>query len=268
MGVGLRSSQGIAAIASCVAIISMAVFLPVNSASADGSSPTVSWASPNNDATVAGVVPLSAVAAPAASSTARILQWCLTRNGEPVADGNVGTFDGSYPSFDPTTGCWSITADQDAYVLNDATFTFDTIGWANASYAFVATVSDSSGRTASTPLTISTDNPLPTAAIKGIARSQTVRGPIALAAVISFPAYQTQVGVHVAKYCWRVDSGTCISHQKISVATQLIQSVPTSSNLRIISDRFSALALVIPPLAEPKRSAVDRAHDPRHAAGP
>ena len=116
--------------------------------------PTITWATTNNT-TTSGVFTISAVSSAAPSGTAVVSKWCLTKDGSAVT---TDVSYGSFGTFNPDTGCWTYSSG-----ITSGSFIFNSAAWTNVLRTYVLTVTDSSGRTASTEsLNITTSNPQPT----------------------------------------------------------------------------------------------------------
>ena len=134
------------------------------------SGPSIQWTSSSNR-TVQGPTSLSATAS-ASASNAWVDKWCITVNGSPITSTYTMNWTGpdQYANdiqFDSFSGCYSLNSNYDNYgdavtdgdAMNGASIAFDTTSWADGTYAFVVTVTDSNGRsTSSTPLDIRTTN--------------------------------------------------------------------------------------------------------------
>ncbi len=123
--------------------------------------PSVTWVEPAAGTTVSGTVVLKAWAEPDATGTAIVTKWCLTRDGSPATT-NVAVYvsgfsDVDYATFSPGTGCWM----SSYYGLSGGAFSFDTTAWANGTHTFQLTVTDNTGRTATSALALNVSNPIP-----------------------------------------------------------------------------------------------------------
>ena len=108
---------------------------------------------------VSGTITVNADAAASSTGTSTIAEVCLTVDGKPVSsdvsDGNLGTFSAS-------TGCWAISGtDQNGNPLSTVSdpFSIKTATLHNGTHELVLTAADSSGRTAESSLSITTNNP-------------------------------------------------------------------------------------------------------------
>jgi hypothetical protein len=125
--------------------------------------PSVSWVSSDNQVK-SGVATFTATAAPAASGTAKIVKWCLLFDGAPVTSDGAVFANGydtywqlEYGSFSAGSGCWDRYSL--AYELRAGAVRWDTTTWAPGEHTLQWTVTDSSGRTAtSSVLKFTTSN--------------------------------------------------------------------------------------------------------------
>jgi hypothetical protein len=120
---------------------------------------------------VTGLFKLAALASPDAAGSATIAKWCLTIDGAPWHHDIVSRLTGIYGlyadldlwgTFDATTGCWTSTN-------NPQTAAFEIPGrvLTNGAHTFQITVTDSTGRTGSGSLSVTTDNPQPSITATG-----------------------------------------------------------------------------------------------------
>jgi len=131
--------------------------------------PSVSWTETDNQV-VSGVSSFDATAAPAASGTAKIVKWCLLFDGAPVTT-DVSTYSPSnandgqivqFANFSSVTGCWTVRSSYTYLSLANARVYWDTTTWVAGPHTLQWTVTDSGGRTATSPvLTFTTNNPGP-----------------------------------------------------------------------------------------------------------
>jgi hypothetical protein len=125
--------------------------------------PEVEWSSADNR-TVTGAFTLSAKAFPHSSGTATIKKWCLTVDGSPVTTNVASSYITSYyATFNADTGCWTRTSTS--YNLTDAIFSLSTSLWQNKQWTIRTIITDSSDRTASSDIAVTTSNPIPATTI-------------------------------------------------------------------------------------------------------
>ena len=167
--------------------------------------PSVGWTTTNNT-TVSGVFTIAASARSASTGTAWIKKWCLTVDGSPVTS-RVATPDDSYSdvysrgTFNAATGCWS-----GSYNLASGKFYWDSTAWADGSHTYVVTVTDSSGRTAtSTTLTVTTENPQPTTRVIGLTAGTTVSGTVKVTFEVDHPGANS-----ITSWCLSISNSACV----------------------------------------------------------
>ena len=135
------------------AVVLQAVILPALASAAV----SVSWETPEGLV----VSRMSSVTAAASASPDKIAKWCLKINQSADIANWPGAIEDSFGYQAARTGnCWTRNGSQS---LTGAAFGFDSTSWANASYIFQVTVTDSNGKSAtSSELTITTQNLSPT----------------------------------------------------------------------------------------------------------
>ena len=129
--------------------------LTVNNSNAN---PTVTWTSPSNNSTQSGSVALQAQAYAATSGTAKVVKWCLKKDGAIASTGFTSSLytlssNMSNATFNSATGCWT-----SATSIGIGYFTYDTTRMINGKHSFVVTTTDNSGRSSSATLEIDTKN--------------------------------------------------------------------------------------------------------------
>ena len=124
--------------------------------------PTVSWVT-TSGTSFSGSATIEATAAPAATGSAYIKKWCVTKDGVALTTNLASGRLNGYATFSASTGCWSSDGASSYYTLTDGKLTFDTTAWADGSYKYEITVTDSNNRTAtSAVLIVKTVNAGPT----------------------------------------------------------------------------------------------------------
>ena len=135
--------------------------------------PTVSWldiVDPLAANSVQGLTTLSVDAEHDPAGTAKLSTWCLKRDGV-IQSTNLGSarsdntyadllFNGTRATFDSETGCWSPSSND--IELTHGSFTFDATYWSDGSHTLQLTVTDTSGRTTSSTINLSSLHQAPT----------------------------------------------------------------------------------------------------------
>ena len=186
--------------------------------------PSVSWTTPNNQS-VQGKVALIANASAASSGTGTISTWCLSINGTSIAStsltpGNNTSWDyaarggqsGNYPEglaneFNGSTGCWSTK-------VTSIELSIDTTAWSDGSYSFVWKVTDSNGRSTTSPpetITTTNDEALPSVSWT-TPNNQSVQGKVALIANASAASSGTGT---ISTWCLSIN-GTSIASTSLT----------------------------------------------------
>ena len=145
--------------------------------------PTVKWLSTSNQ-TVSGIIYLDANASRSLTGSAYISQWCATWDGTPLSQSGYFYFTNDSgqsvsTAFNKSTGCWSTTYSGSSNQLSFGELGIDTTGDPNGLHTVVITVSDSSGRTASSTFTYTSSNAAPIVALTSLSTSP-VKGVVSL----------------------------------------------------------------------------------------
>ena len=204
--------------------------------------PTVSW-STKTGTSFSGSANLEATAAAASTGSAYIKKWCITKDGAALTTdvGRSSSLTSSYATFSAATGCW--TASSSSSALTSGTLTFDTTAWADGSYAYQITVTDSSDRTAtSSVLTIKTVNPRPTIALVGVTAGASLSGNVSLSLNVTMPSGVT--GLTVKSYCYKVDGAACDgSSSGLSLDTSVLRNGSHSIAVSIVDSAGRTVSL-------------------------
>jgi hypothetical protein len=198
--------------------------ISVTQVGADESS-SAYWLTGNgtNATTVSGVTTLSAQTYLPSGSTATLVNWCLTINNSPVTSnvGVPGWSPGSYQDNGPATpsvfsnGCWAVPSNSSGNLAGTAQLSIDTTDWANGTYNFQFTVTDSNGvTTTSSILAVTTQNDtattsLPTVLLSGIVESQTYSGTVPFSITALLASGQPD---SISSVCVQFDNDSCFSH--------------------------------------------------------
>ena len=202
--------------------------------------PSVTWAT-TTGSTFSGTAVIEATAAAAATGSASIKKWCITKNGVALTtDLASGSMLGNYYStFSASTGCWS----NNNYSLTTGRLSFDTTAWVDGSHTYQITVTDTSGRTAtSTVLTLKTVNPRPTIALVGVTNGANVSGTLSLTLNVTMPS--GVAGLTVESYCYKFDGQACDGSSKgFSVDTSTLRNGNHTVSVSIVDSAERTIEL-------------------------
>ena len=138
--------------------------------------PTVTWTTANGS-TFSGTAVIDATAS---ATSGYVKKWCVTKDGVALTTNSAKSDSSLYSgTFNSSTGCWSVSYSYAS--LTTGNLSFDTTAWADGSYKYEITVTDSNNRTTtSSVLTIKTVNAGPTVSWTtktGTSFSGTATGP-------------------------------------------------------------------------------------------
>ena len=213
--------------------------------------PSVAWTT-SSGLTFAGTATLNATAAPSATGSAYIKQWCITKNGVALTT-NLAVSNGTYSDlgyngrFSASTGCWSSYYEGSNYSLLSGRLSFDTTAWVDGSHTYQITVTDSSGRTAtSTVLTMKTVNPPPTLALVGLTQGAKVSGTLSLSLNVSLPSGVS--GLSVSSYCFKLNGSACSgSSRGVSFDTTSLVNGTHTVEVSIVD--WAGRTITLPPIS-------------------
>jgi alpha-tubulin suppressor-like RCC1 family protein len=186
--------------------------------STSNSSPSMTWidiVDPAGTNAVQGSTILSVQADHDPAGTAHLTTWCLRLDG--VAEStNIGAarpdnsyadllFSEQHSTFDGTTGCWSPATD--AYELTRGSFAFDTTYWSNGAHTLELSISDTSGRTTTSTLNLTSQHQAPTIHFDSPAPGATEGASVVVDAIVNHDAGGTAI---ISSWCASVD-GTAVT---------------------------------------------------------
>lgn len=176
-----------------------------------------------NATTVSGATTLWAQTYLPSGSTATLVNWCLTINNSPVTSNvgvpgwSPGTYQDNAPSAPSifSNGCWAVPSNSSGSLAGEAQLSIDTTDWANGTYDFQFTVTDSNGiTTTSSILAVTTQNDaattsLPTVLLSGIVEGHTYSGTVPFSITALLPSGQPD---SISSVCVQFDNDSCFSH--------------------------------------------------------